>query len=196
MTDVLSLIPAAAMRKTNTGKFEPKLDFAERCAILAAYSNGVRRDVLATAFGVDRRTIGHIVNPTSVHYRDVRRKLKDDGPENFTNMFLTEELALKIGAAVKEEAKIEADPNAPNKKANKAQGLHTVKPSQCAYSHRIEIQWREAMPLNDGPPDNERGWYYRDLDSKEPNMWWHNGDDSRRTSVLALSYAEANLMDD
>lgn len=187
--DVLSLIPAAAMRKANSGKFEPKLDFAERCAILAAYSNGVRRDVLATAFGVDRRTIGHIVNPTSVHYRDVRKRLHDDGPQNFTNMFLTEELALKIGAAVKEEAKIEADPNAPDKKKNKQAGLHTVKPAQCAYSHRLEIAWHDEKGA--GP-----GWYYRDLDGSDSLGWYHNGLDSLRTSALALSYAEANLMDD
>lgn len=191
---VLSALPSHAFRQiVNKGKFAAKLDYGERAAILSAYTNGVRRELLAAAFSVDRRTIGHIVNPTSVHYKDVRKEMKEMGPDDFTRKYLTEDMAQKIGAAVTEQVQVEADPNAPDKKKNKMAGLHTVKPSQCAYSHRIEIEWRESPGIGslDGP-----GWYYRDLDSKDADMWLHNGPDSLRSSNLALSYATENLMDD
>lgn len=189
---VLSALPSHAFRSVaNKGKFAPKLDYADRAAILSAYTNGVRRELLAAAFNVDRRTIGHIVNPTSSHYKDVRKEMKEMGPDDFTRKYLTEDMAQRIGAAVTEQVQVEADPNAPDKKKNKMAGLHTVKPAQCAYSHRIEIEWQDNT--NHAGP----GWYYRDLDSKQfAHEWLHNGPDSLRSSNLALSYATENLMDD
>lgn len=185
----LSLIPAHHFAQSGgTGKFAPKLTQEERCAILALVKSGVKRDTIAAAYDLDRRTVGHIVNPQSPRYKEIRNRYRATGHDEFIAEHLTEEVALKIASVASDNSPAEKG-NAPSPRANRLAGTHTVKPEQCSYPHRIEIKYR---------PDGEfgPGWYYRDLDSKEhPDDWFHNGDDSRKTSHACYDEAVANLMD-
>lgn len=180
-------LPAELLRPTNnTGQFEPKLTDAERCAVLAAYHAGVKAEALALAYGLNRRTVGHITNPYSKHYRATRKEMDKLGREAFIGQYFTADVRKKlIGVAKRPElATKRAQAN-----ANRKAGIHVVKPDQCAYSHRLEVRY-----FDDREP---RGWYVRDLDSKtDPELYYHNGQDSLASSQNALALAEANLTDD
>lgn len=187
MTDPISLIPADSFVKHERGKFSPKLDAKQRCEVLALCRSGVRRDVVARAYGIDRRTVGHVVNPQSPRYRDTRAEYKKLGHEEFIEQYLTEEVALKIANLPKEEELVK-DKSAPSHRASRLAGIHKVQPAQCAYEHRIEIKWVDG--------ESGKGWYYRDLDSKtDPESWFHNGDESRMTSHACYDAAVENLFD-
>lgn len=201
MTNPLDLIPKHAFKAKidDDGKFKPKLDFNERCSILALVMSGVDRRVVAVAFGVDRRTVGHVVNKQSVHYKDVRREYARMGHDAFVAAHLTEQAALKVAAAASDPAVFKTDSqireetgvSVPSARAAKMAGIHVVKPEQCEYSHRIEVKWM------DGDGGYPKGWHFRDLDSKStPELWLHNGDESLLTSQACLKMAEANLTDD
>lgn len=189
MTDPLSLIPQHAFVKNGTGKFAPKLNHDERCAVLALVKAGVRRDLVARAFGLDRRTVGHIVNPQSARYKDVRNEYKNFGHEEFVVKYLTEEVAMKVAAAEDPE---KAPKPTTSARSNRMQGIHHVKPPQCSYEHRVEIKYLTGAEAEYG-----EGWYFRDLDSKTaPDMWFHNGEESRKTSHACYDEMLVNLMDD
>lgn len=192
MTGPLSLIPKDRFVKHHTGKFAPKLNDEERCAVLALVRSGVRRESVAAAYGIDRRTVGHISNTESARYKEVRAKYKAMGHEEFVRTFLTEEAALKIAALPADETTApKVDTSAPSPRANRLAGSHKVKPEQCEYEHRIEIKYCKAEDET-----GFEGWHFRDLDSKNPENWFHNGDESRRTSQSCYDAMLENLMDD
>src|SRR5262252_4002411 len=91
---ILAIIPAGAYRQDR--KFAAKLDFPQRCEILALYRRGVGRNILADAFGVDRRTVTHIHNPVSPHYKNVRAEYDRLGKEACEQAYVTEEGSLKV----------------------------------------------------------------------------------------------------
>lgn len=190
MTDILSQLPASAFKKERSDKFTAKLDFSQRCAILALVRSNIQRNVVAAAFSVDRRTVGHICNDSGPHYKEVRRRFNEMGLEAFRETYLREDIVEAVAkAATTAEAKASNAGYAESKegvsaRANRKAGLHTIKPEQCAYSHRIEISY-----VNDG-------WHYRDLDSSAPNEWLHNGDASRRTSQACYEAAMENIVDE
>jgi hypothetical protein len=190
-------IPDGAMRAASS-KFAPKLSETERREVLALCLAGVRREVVADAYDIDRRTVGHIANPASQRYRSTRESLKALGHGDFIQQYLTEAVSMKVAAAMERLAeegddKSEQKPaktrsGSPSKRANRMQGVHTVHPEQCAYPHRVEIEFIEK--------DGEEGWHFRDLDSETPDEWLHNGDESKTTSHACYNAMFENLMDD
>src|SRR5580765_7209881 len=100
-------------------KFGPKLTYAQRCEVLALRHIGVRREVLAKMYGVDRRTITHIYNPDSPHYKNVRELEIGLGQEQFRNKYVSSELLDKALSHSQVE-------NRNNKFANKKQGINMV----------------------------------------------------------------------
>jgi hypothetical protein len=193
-----SLNPASL--RADAGKFEAKLSFAERCAILACLVNGTNPKLLAFAFGINRRTVTHIVNPKSVHYKSVRAELVGLGTEAFTDKYVTEEIRTRIAEAEGNAlativTKMNNDTvekhainiRTPTKNRNKDAGFHVVHPEQCEHSHRVEIQWTLSH-LGEG-------WYYRDLDGSRPSEWMNAGEESILTSTAALKGAESEVTD-
>lgn len=192
MTDIASMLPPEAFRAAKDGKFKPKLSSEERCAVLALVRKGVKRDLVAGAFGIDRRTVAHVANDTSPHYKETRNELKRMGEEEFIATYLTEAVVKRVREYYEAN---KAAPDAPTHdiasgRAKKYAGLHTVKPEQCDYSHRIEIKY-----FKDDPQLSVDGWYYRDLDGDFPDQWLHNGEESLTTSQSCYEMAQANLMD-
>lgn len=185
--------------KKQDGRFSPKLSARERCEVLALLMSGLSVPLVAAAYGIDRRTASHIGNPASPHYRSTRAKLAQMGEAAFIAEFVTSEVMDRVNRAAKEKGEeIRAssrrkyekakEPTEPNKNARKHAGMHVVKTEFTSYSHRIEVAWRDDQEWG-------AGWYYRDLDSSDPDMWLHNGDESRLTSTLCLAAVKQNLMD-
>ncbi len=185
-TDPLSMIPDTSFKAVNVGKFAPKLNTEERCAVLALVRAGIRREVVAAAFGVDRRTVGHIANPSSLRYRETRNTYTNLGHDEFLKRYITEEVAQRV-AKVSDAPVVEDTSLKVSSRANRMAGEHRVKPPQCEYEHHIEIAFMEV--------DGVKGWYYRDIDS-DPDTWLHNGDDSRKTSHACYGAVLENLVDD
>lgn len=187
-TDVLSLIPESAFVK-KSGKFQPKLSFDDQCSVLAFVLKGVSRPLVAQAFGIDRRTVGHIVNMTGIKYHNVRKRLKALGPDDFAAEYLTESWAMKIAEAARNATDHEQDVALANRRAASHAGIHMVKPDQCRTTHRIEIAFLERQ-------GDQPGWHYRDLDSSTPDLWFHNGEVSLRSSKACLDAVMENLVED
>lgn len=183
----LTPIPQHLLRRSpDAADFAPKLSNEERCAVLALHMLGVRPAALALAFSLNRRTVTHIANSTSKHYRPTRAERKKLGDEAFIAKYATEEMRKRVADVANRPELRDAKPMASERR--KA-GIHVVKPDQCSYSHRLEIKYRaDADPC---------GWYYRDMDSKSsPDEWFHNGESSLASSQNCLALAEANLTDD
>lgn len=188
MSDPKALLPDDAITQNISGKFKPKLVFLDRCAILALVSHGVKRDRTALAFGVDRRTVSHICNDSSKHYRDVRKHLLELGKEAFIAKYLTEDAALKVARLSPTEV-THPTPDAANKRANRMRGMHVIPVADGlrAKPHTVEIAYKDGEMF--------AGWYYRDQDGDEPDSWFHHGDDSRKTSQACLAAVIENLLD-
>lgn len=191
LTEKLASI--SAMKLADHGKYSHKLDFDQRCEILALYRSGVGRAILSEAYKIDRRTVTHIYNPNSKHYRAVREEENKLGKDLFLQKYITENALMKL-RNVKPVAQIPLEPRREGplmkKSANKYAGVHHVKTDATDFEHRIIIQWREAELDNAGA-----GWYFKDADGADPERWLHNGDESRTSSVACLSAVRENLVD-
>lgn len=186
MTDALSIIPADAMRQHRDDEFAPKLVEDERMAILACIEYGVLRDVVAKAFGINRRTVSHIANSGSTRYREVRKRRDEMGRDAFVAHYLTETVAQKIAANTKPR-KIDTTPAVEKVSvhANGKAGIQVVNNDMLKAPHRVEIAFKADL--------EPKGWYYRDIDGPEHDTWFHNGEDSLRTSQACLKMVELNL---
>jgi len=169
-------LASVCLRYRETGKFAPKLDFQKRCEILALYRKGITREALAAMYNVDRRTITHIYTHNSPHYKNVRAEEVGQGPERFADMYLRDDL-LNRALTYKQEKDGQKSVN--NKFAGGRAGIHNVRGPMCEYQHRVIIEWREDQQIP--------GWYYRDLDGDNPEMWFSTGEDSLRTSQSCYS---------
>lgn len=185
-----------SLLRADAGKFEAKLTFAERCAVLACLISGVNRNMLAHVFGINRRTVTHIGNPKSIHYKSVRAELVGMGKEGFIDKYVTEDIRERIAASQNElivkmsdraAAKVDTNLRTPSKMRNSDSGIRVLKPEQCQYSHRVEIGWVNGH-LGEG-------WYYRDLDGPRPEDWFHCGPESILSSTAALREAEMTIFD-
>jgi hypothetical protein len=154
------------------GKFAAKLTFEQRCEILALHRKGCTRENLAKMFGIDRRTVTHIYNPQSPHYRNVREEEKRLGADNFFGKYVSQESMARMIAFGNEKGPDN------NKSSNRKAGIHTVQGPMCKHMHRVRIEWKEAND-HDIPVS---GWYYNDLDSDFPDAWFQTGPDSLKTS--------------
>ena len=179
---------APELIKKQASNYGAKLTMDERCAILGLAKHGVKREVLAVAFSLDKRTIGHISNEASRHYKDVRTLYRQLGHAAFIEKYVTPEIVDRV-SRVRVEQVVPAQVHMePSKRQSQKRGIQVVKPEQCAYSHRLEIQW-----LDDGSLG--AGWYFRDMDCSEPEEWQHSGQASLLSSNAALVMAMENLVD-
>ena len=195
MSDPLSMLPTSSYKAIRGGKFAPKLDDEQRCSVLALVKAGVKREVVATAFGVDRRTVGHICNPSGLRYRNIREKYKAMGHEEFVKTYITEQVAKRVADASDSETEtVEVKTKSPSGRASRMAGEHKVQPEQCNYEHKILIKY-----FKDPSITGSIGWHYADItDAKEGDelVFLHNGDDSLMTSHACYNAVLENLMDD
>ena len=157
-----------------SNKFAPKLSFPKRCEILALYRAGLTRETLAMMYNVDRRTITHIYNPVSPHYKNVREEELRLGRERFRAIYLSEDVWNQAMALGKERVNNVAN----NKYAKGKAGIHVVRGTFCEYEHRVMIEWREKDENIE-----VAGWHYKDLDGDFPDNWFFAGEESRKTSM-------------
>lgn len=162
-------------------KFAAKLTFQQRCEILGLHRMNIPRDVLAKMYNVDRRTITHVHNLKSTHYRDVREEELRLGRDHFNDTYVTPEVHTKALSFVQELRKTA---NSNNKYASAKQGLHIVRGPMCSYDHRVKIDWIEAGTHN----VQISGWYYKDLDSDFPDSWLTPPDVEDATSSSQACY--------
>lgn len=196
---LLGDLPLEAFKGASEGKFAPKMTRDERCVVLALVRSGIKRELVAKTFGIDKRTVAHIVNENGPHYREVRKEYRDEGHDAFCTRYLTGEVMERVkghlDAAIKE---VMSDKPKGSAYAAKMRGVHAVQPEQCGYVHQIEIGYlaKESLDRPDGTKYPEwDGWYYRDLTS-EDKSWYHNGPESIQNSKTCFDLAVANLMDD
>jgi hypothetical protein len=177
--EIMALIPPSAF--TDRGKFAPKLNFQQRCEVLALYKQGVSRACLADVFNIDRRTVTHMHNPQSKHYRDVRAEYERLGHDEFCRTYITENGTARINAVLNKAE------SALGQRANRNAGINMVGNDFTHHDHRVQIEWRDgAIGV---------GWYYQDVDGPAPSEWLHNGPDSIRTSTDCLKAVKENLFD-
>jgi hypothetical protein len=181
-----ALIP---LLQINKYKFAPKMDFTQRCQILALYRKGFSSEVLARIYKINRRTLTHIYNPNSPHYKNVREQLTVMGLERFKETYATPEV---VRTALAYESEYDRTKEVNNKHANGKQGVHVVRNNFCNYDHRVIIQWVEAGERN----ITVSGWYYRDLDSDFPEEWFTaGGPESLRNSQACFSAMLTDITD-
>lgn len=201
--EIRSWLNPALLRENNV-KFEPKLSFAERCAVLALNLQGASISALATTFGINRRTVKHIVSENGPRYKAVREQVKVMGEDAFIREYITETIAMRFNKAKDEpethepEIEYRQTPRSeragvPSARASAHAGINMWTPPGAEYAHRIEIAWLEANTAEDdnGPFEHPAGWYSRDLDGETPERW--NGDpdnDSHLSSAKALAHAK------
>jgi hypothetical protein len=182
---ILYLIGAS--NKCRVGKYAPKLSFEQRCEVLGLWRLGYTRESLSRIYGVDRRTITHVYNQQSPHYKNVRVELLRMGLDNFLAKYVTPEVQARAQAFI-EHNKEEFN----NPRANKKAGLHTVRNDMCKYDHRVTIGWVEAGVGN----VEVSGWYYRDLDSEWPDAWFTaGGPESLRNSQSCYAAMMEDIAD-
>ena len=178
----LALLCLAHTKKNN---FAPKLTFSGRCEVLALCRKGLPKDAIASAYNIDRRTVTHIQNPISTHYKKVREEELALGKDRFMETYLTSEIIDKVMAYI-EKTKIKP---VNSKHASGKAGVHTIKGEMCSYAHRVVIQWRE----------NEEGqipgWYYCDLDGEYPDRWFSSGKESLKTSFACYIAMQSEIAD-
>lgn len=196
------LLPEALTDHKYNGKFKAKLTFEDRCSALALILHGTDLRLVAAAYGINRRTASHLRNNHSPHYKEVKTELKKLGLAEFKQTYITEYAVDLINRAAKDpeiqkeiaksnKAHVETPAGEPSNRRNGKKGVHVVHPAQCKYTHRIEIDFREADPVTESP----EGWYHRDLDGPNPDLWAHCGEASLSSSGAALKYAIEEAMD-
>lgn len=188
-------IPATMLRNGGDGKFKPKLTDRERCEALACVVRGIKYDIVAAAFGVDRRTLNHMSNRFSKHYKNVRRELERLGKDAFLREYFTESVLDRLKrlelSKVPDRAGegITTQSSGASRRARGKAGIHLVRPEQCSYNHRIEIAWRDKTD------DSPEGWWYRDLDGPDSDMWLNCGPDSLLTSQACFVACQTEIID-
>lgn len=171
-------------------KFAPKLSYQQRCEVLALHHSGISRDLLSRAYGIDRRTVTHIYNPKSAHYREVRQEFLGLGAVAFSEKYVTQHVMDRVLAFKKR------DPEA-NKGADRRSGPHTILGENTATPHKVVIAWKDTGDEQDmnGERIIKPGWYYNDLDGEFPNCWLYDDDDSLRSSDACYKAMLRNIRD-
>lgn len=170
----------------NIGKFSAKLSFEQRCEILALHRLSCTRELLAKLYMVDRRTVTHIYNSQSPHYKNVREEELRLGRDNFIAKYATIDVTTKAFNMATDS------PNkGNNKQANRKQGTHNMQNEMCDKPHRVMIRW---VTPEEGKVE-VAGWYYKDLDSEWPEDWFHGDVESLRTSQECYAHALKDISD-
>jgi len=174
-----------ALMGVNNGKYVPKLNHEKRCQVLALYRSKVTREALSKMFNIDSRTVGHIYNPSSKHYKTVREEEKMLGTERFVKKYITDEL-LSLAMSYRITAAQVAEKN--NRNAKGEAGVHVIRPKNCIMEHRLFVAWRDEEGVIPG-------WYYQDMDGDFPEAWLRGDADSMRTSRECYVYALNHVSD-
>ena len=194
--DIVSAIPRDHL-KSDGNLFEAKLNDNERLAIITLDKIGVRRDVIATAFGVNRRTVAHMVNETSPRYRASRKKYYAEGHDNCVAKYITEEVLRKVRdvpVRTKTNTPPKTDEVVVSSRADRLAGSHRIDPMPPLRRYAREVEIKFLRDTDD--PDKPDGWYYRDKSSTtDPDSWFSFGEESRKTSSACLRAVAENLMD-
>lgn len=167
------LIAANPQLLAKNSRYAPKMSFADRCAVLAAYHAGIVKSVLSEAYGINISTVEYIVAPNSSHYRNVRKERADLGPERFRAEYMTEEQVSRIMAAkdrLEGEGRLEsqkardarlarerAKVNGPDKRANGVAGRHLCRVREGTLF--CEVVWAAPEPSKIYPDKRPEGWY-------------------------------------
>lgn len=173
--------------------YAPKMSFAERCSCLAFYHAGVKKNVLALVFGVNRRTVSHIVNDHGLHYKNVRERRRELGPDEFNRTYITEELTMRINEmrshpdVEKTQGEIDSErsSNKPNERAAKKAGYHLVVGEVTGMKCNVEVKWISSKH------DPEQGWFWFNNDEPDANIRQWIG--PFRTSNDALENAKQSI---
>lgn len=199
----INKIDPRLLAKQDPAYFGAKLDFKTRCAILALHMQGIPRTVLAAAYNVDRRTVGHIVNHTSPHYRMVRKEVERLGEVEFLKVYTRDtDIALvnqhrhdqevtQTQAKYDEErpTKRAEKVERPNRRASRCQGIHVIHTFD--GDQRFDLDWHDFED-----PEIGACWAYRNLDGD--GEWYRFEGKGAYTShqTLALLIAEYQYKQD
>ena len=171
LTDML---PPEAFAVNNS--MAPKLSFFDRCVVYGLWVRGMSKRVLAAAFGVNRSTIAYITNPSSAHYRNVRREFRDLGDDRFHSTYTDSNEAKarwyeKLRTAALSSAEDTKDEDqasvvvdnvmrVANKSAKSHEGGHAI--SAFFGTAVFSVVWTEDMstaPADEVGAVREPGWY-------------------------------------
>lgn len=201
-------LPVESQPDHGAGKFEPKLEFDQRCAVLAALLAGFSRRVVGAHFGIHSRTVTHIANPTGRWYHNVRQKRSELGDRAFMNTYLNGDTLNALVALKNNEMPQESHPSGGSRKYE-GFTLVEVKGDTGTVQHRIEIKYVKAYSELDDKGEqypSVTGWYFKDHDfgysmNKDgdptiPILWTSNDDGMPfDTSAKALQYVKENVFD-
>jgi len=81
--------------------YAPKLTDEERLGIIALHRMGVKATVLSLAFGVNRRTVGKLVNNHEFDYADVKKIASKLESDQLYALYVTDEMVDKVNKAAK-----------------------------------------------------------------------------------------------
>jgi hypothetical protein len=187
-----------ALLERNSSTFAPKLTFADRCSAAALQLAGINPNLVAIAYGVNRRTITSLVAAGRKAYGDVKRELASMGREAFIAKYVTEDAMKRVNeAGSSPEAALpraELPPagvsaGIPNRRATGHAGINMHRGPTHEYTHRVEIKW--CKPAD----DVEEGWYSDMLDVPDlaGNPFGDPDNKSHLTSQSALRFAKSWL---
>lgn len=88
--------------KTDWSKFAPKMTPTQRCEAFALLHAGFSQGVVAVMYGISRATLAHMTRPSSKFYRRVREEYNIKGHDMFLQMYLTQPVIERAGAAALE----------------------------------------------------------------------------------------------
>lgn len=190
------LLPPKPQR---SGEFAPKLSAPQRRAAYAFHMRGIPRVAIALFFGINKRTVGHMVRESSPHYRDVRKEAERLGQPEFVRRYLTDEDFKRMASVMSspEYAKakqLKSDEfdefqskqaATPNEKALRHAGVHSIVRPFTGQSHQIEIAWLKTH--------NPSGcWHFRCLDPQEGDLLldseWRLAEDDENTYTSSATY--------
>ena len=184
--------------RVNDSAFAPKLNFGERCSVVALQLMGINSMQVALAYGINRRTATRMMQRDK--YRNVHDELAKMGQTAFIATYCTEDAVAKVEAVANHpdlelsKREVEATPKGTkagiaNKRANSNAGISVYKAPGAPFTQRIEISWGK---FNEDAPE---GWWARCLDMEDmQDVWFGNPDvDSHLTSQSALRAAKAWL---
>lgn len=149
-TAMLALVNPSLLRQNS--EYRAKLTKHERYQILALDKMGFLRPAIAQVFGIARGTVGYICNPSSRHYKDIRKHYNELGREQFIKDYVDEELMARIQKAQQtdpkqtdaeyRESRAETKANGPvNKSAKGKSGEFSLWDPVDKVPERIEVRF-------------------------------------------------------
>ena len=161
----------------SSSDFAPKLTERQRRSAYAFHLRGLPRVAIALLFGINKRTVGHMVRESSPHYRAIRKEAERMGVNAFVREYLTDEDFKRMASVLTSDAYKKASTStddefddqqkrmagAPNERAVRHAGVHSIVRPFTGKTHRVEIAW--------GTTHNESGcWHFRCLDPDEADL--------------------------